>query len=141
MKILLATDGSRPALRAAKLAIKLVAQSLAGGSITLINVHDDIGLRHAMQFVGRDVVDDYLRELSDHEIRPVHRLLEKSGLRHDLVMRIGPVAQEIVACADRGKYDFVVLGAKGRGAIADLLLGSVAQRVLATARTPVLLVK
>ncbi|AMM23508.1 universal stress protein [Variovorax sp. PAMC 28711] len=34
-----------------------------------------------------------------------------------------------------------MLGAKGRGAFADLLMGSVAQRVLATARQPVVLVK
>ena len=39
------------------------------------------------------------------------------------------------------KFDLIVLGAKGRGAIADLLLGSVAQRVLATAHAPVLLIR
>jgi nucleotide-binding universal stress UspA family protein len=46
-----------------------------------------------------------------------------------------------VSFADKGKYDMIVLGSKGRGAIADLLLGSVAQRVLAHASQPVLLVK
>lgn len=35
----------------------------------------------------------------------------------------------------------IVLGSKGRSAIADLLLGSVAQRVLATAKQPVVVVK
>jgi len=57
------------------------------------------------------------------------------------VVRTGPIAPEIVACAKAGKFDLIVLGSKGRGAIADLLLGSVAQRVLATAAGPVLLVK
>ncbi|CKU47402.1 Universal stress protein family [Mycobacterium tuberculosis] len=35
----------------------------------------------------------------------------------------------------------IVLGSKGRGALADLLLGSVAQRVVANAKQPVVIVK
>ena len=54
-------------------------------------------------------------------------------------VRTGHVAQEIVQCAKAGKFDLIVLGSKGRSAIADLVLGSVAQRVLATSDTPVLL--
>ena len=53
----------------------------------------------------------------------------------------GHVGKEIVNCAKTGKFDLLVLGAKGRSAVADLLPGSVAQRVVATAQTPVLLVK
>ena len=58
-----------------------------------------------------------------------------------MVMRTGHVAQEIVDAANSGRFDMLLLGAKGRGAVSDLLMGSVAQRVLATARTPVLLIK
>ena len=58
-----------------------------------------------------------------------------------MVVRTGHIATEIVALAKSGKYELLVLGAKGRSAVADLLLGSVAQRVLATAPTPVPLVK
>jgi nucleotide-binding universal stress UspA family protein len=58
-----------------------------------------------------------------------------------MVIRTGHVAQEIVACANDGKFDLIVMGSKGRSAFADLLLGSVAQRVLATAKQPVVLVK
>jgi nucleotide-binding universal stress UspA family protein len=56
-------------------------------------------------------------------------------------VRTGHVAQEIVRCAKDGKFDLIALGTKGRGAIADLLIGSVAQRVLAMADLPVVLVK
>ena len=142
MKILVATDGSRPALRAVRYAAKLVGQLLsASSSITLVSVHDDVGLRHAKAFVGRDAVADYLRELSEKELKPARKLLASAGVRHDMEVRIGHVAQEIVDCAKSGRFDLIVLGAKGRSAFADLLLGSVAQRVLATAKTPVLLVK
>lgn len=142
MKILVATDGSKPALQAVKYASKLVRQlSSKSSSVTLISVHDDVGLRHAKAFVGSDVVADYLRELSDKELNPARKVLNAAGIKHDMEVRTGHVAQEIVKCAKDGKFDLIVLGAKGRGAIADLLLGSVAQRVLATANIPVLLIR
>lgn len=142
MKILVATDGSKAALKAVKYAGKLVRQlSSASSSITLISVHDDVGLRRAKAFVGRDVVADYLRETSEKELKSARKVLDEAGVKHDMVVRTGHVAQEIVQCAKTGKFDMIVLGSKGRSAIADMLIGSVAQRVLATAEAPVLLVR
>jgi len=142
MKILVATDGSRHALHAVEYAAKLVCLLRSPASaITLISVHDDYGLRPAKAFVGRAKVADYLREQSEKELKPARRLLDAAGAKHDIVIRTGHVAQEIIACANAGKFDLIVLGAKGRGAVADLLLGSVAQRVIATAKQPVVLVK
>jgi nucleotide-binding universal stress UspA family protein len=69
------------------------------------------------------------------------KALDASGIKHDMAIVIGNVSREIVSFADQGKYDMIVLGSKGRGAVADFLLGSVAQRVLAHASQPVLLVK
>jgi nucleotide-binding universal stress UspA family protein len=142
MKILVATDGSKHALHAVKYAARL-SRLLRSTSnvITLISVHDDVGLRSAKSFVGREKVADYLRDLSEKELKAARRLLDTAGVRHDIVIRTGHVAREIIACANTGKYDMIVMGAKGRSAIADLLLGSVSQRVLATARQPVVLVK
>jgi len=51
------------------------------------------------------------------------------------------VAEEIVRLANSGKFDLVIMGSKGRSQLADLLLGSVVQRVMATAKIPVLVVK
>lgn len=142
MKILVATDGSKPAIHAVKYVIKLLRSlSSTSNSITLISVHDDVGLRHAKAFVGKEEVADYLRELSEKELKPARKLLESAGVKHDMEVRTGHVAQEIVRCAKAGKFDLIALGAKGRGAIADLLLGSVAQRVLTMAEMPVVLVK
>lgn len=142
MKILVATDGSKPAMHAVKYAVKLLRSlSSASNSITLISVHDDVGLQHAKSFVGKDAVADYLRELSEKEMKPARKLLNSAGVKHDMEVRTGHVAHEIVRCAKAGKFDLIALGAKGRSAIADLLLGSVAQRVLAMADMPVVLVK
>ncbi len=142
MKVLVATDGSKHALHAVKYAARLVRLLRSGSTgITLVSVHDDAGLRHAKAFVGNAEVADYLRELSEKELKSARRFLDAAGVRHDMEIRIGHVAHEICACANAGKFDLIILGSKGRTAIADLLLGSVAQRVLATAKQPVLLVK
>jgi nucleotide-binding universal stress UspA family protein len=142
MKILIATDGSKPAMHAVKYAVKLLRSlSSTSNAITLISVHEDVGLRHAKAFVGKEAVADYLRELSEQELKPARKLLDAAGVKHDMEVRTGHVAQEIVRCAKAGKFDLIALGAKGRGAIADLLLGSVAQRVLTMSEVPVVLVK
>ena len=142
MKILVATDGSKPAMHAVKYAVKLLRSlSSTSNTITLISVHDDVGLRHAKSVVGKNAVADYLRELSEKEMKPARMLLDSAGVKHDMEVRTGHIAQEIVSCAKTGRFDLIALGAKGRSAFADLLLGSVAQRVLAMADMPVVLVK
>lgn len=142
MKILVATDGSDPSLHAVNYAVSLVRQlSAPGSSITLISVHDDIGLGRAKSFVGREVVADYLRELCEADLKVASERLDTTDIEHHVQMKTGHLAPEIVAFAEEGGFDMIMLGAKGRGAFYDLLLGSVAQRVLATATMPVLLVK
>ncbi len=141
MKILVATDGSKPALNAVKYAIKLATALRSKDRITLLSVHDDTALRHAKKLLGKAQIADYLRELSEKEIKPAVKLLDTSGMRHDMVISTGHIAEQIVKIAAADKYDLIVLGSKGRSAFADMLIGSVAQRVLATAKQPVVLVK
>lgn len=141
MKLLVATDGSKNSLRGVRHAIALLKKLAEPGSITLISVHDDTALRHARRFVGKQAVDEYLRELSDADLADARKLLDKAGVKHDNIIRTGHVATEIANAADKGKYDMIVLGSKGRSALKDLLIGSVAKRVIEIARTPVLLVR
>jgi nucleotide-binding universal stress UspA family protein len=142
MKILAATDGSKHALRAVKQAAALLANNKdKTNSITLISVHDDAGLRHAQSFVGKAAITDYLREQSDKDLKSAMKVLNDAGIKHDQMILVGKPAAEIVAAAQKGKYDLVVLGSKGRNAVSDLLLGSVAQRVMSLSKQAVLLVK
>jgi nucleotide-binding universal stress UspA family protein len=141
MKLLVATDGSKNALKAVRQAARLAAAFTDRTTITLISVHDDTALRHAERFVGKKTVDDYLRELSDHDLADSRKALDKAGVKHDMVIRVGHIAQEIASFADQGKFDMIVMGSKGRSALKDLLVGSVAQRVAELAKTPLLLVK
>ena len=140
MKILVPVDGSKSALNAVKYAAKLSSNMRSADSITLMTVHDDHGLRHAKQLVGNAVVEDYLREISDKELKSALSVMKKSGIKYNTIMQTGPVASTISNVVNKG-YDMVVMGTKGRTALADLLIGSVAQRVVATCKKPVVLVK
>jgi len=141
MKMLVATDGSKNSLRAVKYAARLLGRLAEGGSITLISVHDDVALRHARRFVGKQAVEEYLRELSEQDLADARKLLDKAGVAHDMIIRTGHVASEIVDAAERGRFDLLVLGSKGRSALKDLLIGSVAKRVAEISKVPVLLVR
>ncbi|WP_353432969.1 universal stress protein [Polynucleobacter sp. MWH-UH23A] len=141
MKILLPIDGSKSSLNAAKYVAKLASNSRSPIKVTLVSVHDDTGLTHVKQFVSKSVVDDYLREISEKELKPAQKVLDAARVKHSMVIKRGHIAEEIITLANKEKVDIIVMGAKGRSALLDVLIGSVAQRVSSLAKQPVLLVK
>jgi nucleotide-binding universal stress UspA family protein len=141
MKILLPVDGSKSALNAAKYVAKLTKQLSSKCTVTLISVHDDIGLSHVKQFVANSVIDDYLREVSEKELKGTQKVLDTAGVKHSMVIKRGNIANEIIALANKEKFDLIVMGSKGRSGIVDAIMGSVAQRVGNTAKQAVLLIK
>jgi nucleotide-binding universal stress UspA family protein len=141
MKLLVACDGSKNSLRAVRYAIRLVGAMSDSSRITLISVHEDVALRHASRFVGKEAIDDYLRDESESDLAAARRALDKAGVAHDMVIRRGHVAAEIADAAARGRFDMIVMGSKGRSSLADLLVGSVASRVIELSSVPTLLVK
>jgi nucleotide-binding universal stress UspA family protein len=54
---------------------------------------------------------------------------------------VGNAAKKIVEYADDHDIDVIVMGTHGRGALAHLLMGSVAERVVRTAPCPVLTIR
>lgn len=141
MKILLPIDGSKSSLNAAKYVVKLAKNSRSPAVITLVSVHDDASLGHVKQFVSKSVVDDYLREVSEKELKAAQKVLDTARVKHNMVIKRGHIAEEIIALANKDKVDLIVMGTKGRGGLLDILIGSVAQRVSGSAKQPVLLVK
>jgi nucleotide-binding universal stress UspA family protein len=141
MKILVAIDGSKNSLRALKYAIKLVGKFSEPSELLLVNAHDDVALRGASQFVGKDAVKGYLDDLARGELADAIQLAEKSKVRFETKMLRGQIAQAIAKAAADGGCEAIVLGSKGRSAIKDLLIGSVAQRVAALSEVPVTLVR
>jgi len=141
MKVLLPIDGSKSSLNAAKYVAKMVKNSHSPTTVTLVSVHDDSGLGYVKQFVDKNTVDDYLREISEKELKAAQKVLDIAGVKHNMAIMRGHVAEEIMTLANKDKVDMIVLGAKGRSGFLDILMGSVAQRICTTAKQPVLLIK
>ena len=141
MKILVAIDGSKNSLRALEHAIGLAGRFAEPAELLLVNAHDDIALRGASQFVGKDAVEGYLNDLSQSELKEALETVHRSKVVFQTRMLRGQIAQSIATAASDAGCDMIVLGSKGRSAIKDLLIGSVAQRVASLAEVPVLLVK
>ena len=141
MKVLLPVDGSKSSLNAAKYVAKLAKNFRSPLKVTLVSIHDDIGLGHVKQFVSKSVVDDYLREVSEKDLKPAQKILDTARVKHNMVIKRGHVAEEIIALANKDKVDMIVMGAKGRSGFLDVLMGSVAQRVSSASKQPVLLIK
>lgn len=141
MKILVAVDGSKSSLSAARYAAKLASAVRGTNRVTLLSVHDDSALNLFRSYVPKGVIGDFLREMSEKDLAPSRKALDKADIAHDMAIRFGDIATQILEEIESSGCDMVVMGSKGRGALKSLLVGSVAQKVVASANVPVLLVR
>ncbi len=68
------------------------------------------------------------------------RPLKTAGVRFRAVLQDGRPASVILDLADKEKAGLIVVGRRGRGEVAELLLGSVSHEVVLHSKRPVLLV-
>jgi nucleotide-binding universal stress UspA family protein len=73
--------------------------------------------------------------------RSAKSLLARAGVPFKSALRVGPAAEHILKLAREKRFDQIVMGTRGRGALAGLVLGSVAMKVLQLAGIPVTLVR
>jgi nucleotide-binding universal stress UspA family protein len=69
------------------------------------------------------------------------KVVKERGISVDKVLREGDIVKEIVAEAQKGGYDLIVLGHRGMSRLGELLLGAVSEGVSHKAPCPVLIVK
>jgi nucleotide-binding universal stress UspA family protein len=116
-----------------------------GASLTVLHVAEDLltasfGIEG---YVGG--YPDFQRSIEEGARRQLDALLSEQD-RTDLnattvLMTSSSPALTIVTYARDTKVDLIVMGTHGRGAMAHLLMGSVAERVVRTAPCPVLTLK
>jgi nucleotide-binding universal stress UspA family protein len=95
----------------------------------------------AAAMVEKATLADYYAEEAEKVLKPVRRHLARRKFAVDCQYKVGPAADTIASFAARGRFHLVVMGSRGRGALASLVLGSVATRVLAECSVPVLLIR
>src|SRR4029078_13030689 len=142
-KILVATDFSEPS--DAALAYGRELARTFGASLTVLHIADNI-LTRAYGADGIVLADPELqREIETSAQRQGDRvLLDEDGKMLGavgLVITSNSPSAAIVTYARDASIDLIVMGTHGRGAIAQLLMGSVAERVVRIAPCPVLTVR
>lgn len=85
-------------------------------------------------------VKDYAQKMAETHLADIKARLEKDGVSPTTVVRFGRPAEEIVAAAHELSADLVIMGTHGRTGLEHFLVGSVAERVVRTAKLPVLTV-
>ena len=82
---------------------------------------------------------DVVQKSAERKLEEVKRQFE--GVPVEAIVEVGAAAHEIVACAEREGVDHIVVGSHRHGALARMVLGSVAERVARTAPCPVTIVR
>ena len=140
--VLVAYDGSNHAERALDEAIDLVASS--GGSLTLAAVVPE--LSPWLLAPGGMAPPENLGALQEEMAREYRAMLEKAVERvpaevtANVVLLEGRPAPALLAQQRHGGHDLVVMGSRGRGELASMVLGSVSRAVLHGSAVPVLVV-
>jgi nucleotide-binding universal stress UspA family protein len=140
MKILIAADGSDYTKR--MLAHIAAHDEWLGSQHQYTVFHCVPALPHrAAAFAGQATVQSYYDDDAEVVIRPIRAFFKLQSLEATFVHEIGAPAEGIARFAEQEKFDLLILGSHGHGALANLVLGSVATKVLALCSTPVLLVR
>jgi len=145
-RILVPTDGSKTAQKAARYAVDLAKQLKA--SMVILSALDwasFVGSISAASFAGPEAlnpIETFLREAAEKHAEAVKRMCDKNGVQSRTVLTTGHPVDDIVEEAKKSKADLIVMGSHGRSALAAAVLGSVAYGVLhRDVKTPVLVVK
>jgi nucleotide-binding universal stress UspA family protein len=119
-RILLAYDGSEPAIRALDATVELATRF--GAFVGVISV---VPIR-AMN-MGIDPWDD--REVHADMLRDAQHRLREKGIEPELIEPYGDPAWTIERIAAERKFDTIVIGSRGQGALGRFFAGSVSEHV------------
>jgi len=138
LKVLIPVDGSDNSLRTVGFLVQKAALYKEPLEIHVLNVQ--------RPFPGtirgvHEQADKYHHDEGIKALAGARKLLDDAGVKYTYHISVGE-AGEVIAhyCKDK-QIQQVVMGTRGAGAVANMLLGSVATKVLHMVEVPVLLVK
>ncbi|SDJ10977.1 universal stress protein [Alteribacillus bidgolensis] len=134
-KILLATDGSDHALRAAEKAIE----------VAKCNSESVIHVVYAVESSKSEVLQNWnttgAHEKRKEKIRPTEEKIKAEGVNYKIEFLHGEPGPAVVKHTNENQFDVVVLGSRGLNRFQELVLGSVSHKVAKRAECAVLIIK
>ena len=142
--ILVPVDFSETSVQALRLAIRLARGGQA--KLTLLHVGvtpmplaGDTWLPNSAEIYGKWQAQ--LVEEQTHGLKRLAREEIPEEIEFRVVVREGFPPEEILAEAETGSHDLLVMGTHGRTGLARVVMGSVAERVIRASPVPVLSVR
>jgi nucleotide-binding universal stress UspA family protein len=145
-RILVPTDGSKAAQKAARYAVDLAKQLKA--TVIALSVIDKRSfmpqtipawdtVRHVIE-----PIENYLREAAEGYAEEIKKRCEENDIRSKIVIATGHPIEEIIKEAERSKANLIIMGSHGRSALAATVLGSITYGVIhKDIKIPVMVVK
>jgi len=140
-KILVLLDGSQNSFRALDEAIILARAH--NSTITGLNVIEfyTMGFQPFTSITVHSPIEKVLEKESKKFMEQAKLRCAENGVSFSSRIIHGPEGSTIVSFIQKNKFDLIVVGSRGRGAIREVFLGSVSNYVLHRIRDPVLIVK
>lgn len=139
--VLVPFDGSASAKRAVQYLVDF-SRDYPNIQVHLLNVQREPNLYG--NYVPATMLDDLRKGALNHAQQVTAegaQLLEAASINYEVHAVVGDVVTEVVAAVKRLGCTTVVMGTRGMGSLGNLVMGSVATRVVHDVPVPVLLVK
>ena len=141
MKILLAADGSAFTQIAARNLVAHLPWFAKTPEVHIVHVHPPLPYPGAAKIIGKAAVEKYQRQDSEAALATAEKELAAAGVPYISAWEVGDVAQHLDRYVKAHGIDLVVMGSHGHGALANLALGSVATKCIATLEVPIMIVR
>jgi nucleotide-binding universal stress UspA family protein len=140
-RILVPTDFSEESRTALQYGVALAEKFAA--SLHVLHVLEVVAGAEplAWQLDSRKTVEGAIEAAAWDELRALLPEDEQKRFRAQLALEWGSPFVEIIGYAKTHKIDLVVMGTHGRGKVARLIIGSVAENVVRTAPCPALIIR
>ncbi|MBE4909095.1 universal stress protein [Bacillus luteolus] len=133
-KILVASDGSKHAVKATEKAV-YIASANPNAVVEVVYVVD-------AQTSKADVLHSKDKEVTRKErILSTEQVLKDNNLNYKVTTLHGEPGPTIVDYANSNEFDVVVIGSRGLNTLQEMVLGSVSHKVAKRVNCPVLIVK
>jgi len=136
-KILVPLDGSEHSIKALEMAVQIALKF--NGKITLVHIYSIGGLATSPTPVHEFI--EAIRKVGAGILTEGEKRVKAEGAQVETLLIEGHAVEQIVKTCREGKFDLIVMGARGLSKIKEMLLGSVSDGVVRHACCPVLVVK
>jgi nucleotide-binding universal stress UspA family protein len=139
-KLLVAIDESEQARRILDKVVE-IAGVMPGAEIHVLNVQEEPTVYGEVAlYLSQERAIQLKMEAGQRVVDAAIELLQQKGVAVKGEVLVGDIAPAIAGCADAMSCNLIVMGTRGMGAVASLVLGSVATKVIHLTRIPILLV-